>query len=221
MNIMSHSIRTAKQKTVVCATVFFVLASFSCMNSGTSVSTPDEIDALPADTEVIGARFLPVKHFPKLARFKQLTALTFHTGWGVGEAAVTDEGLRVISEIGFSDLDTIMLSHCNKITDEGLRYVVKIESLKWIGLSACPGITDAGISTLATATQLETVDLRGCPNITDVGLERMHAMTWLIGIRLDGCPNISDDAVAKLRIALSDCEVTKDDKAWEYANDTS
>lgn len=150
----------------------------------------------------------------KINQFVNLDYLDFDSGYAVEEAKLTDIGLKNLSQLNLPKLETIMLGHCNKITDEGMKYVAQIQTLKYLSLAACPRITDTGLTCLASSNSIETFDLRGCSGITDRGLGNLKGMPKIKEVLLGGCNNISQAGIEDLRRALPNSKIEKDDREW-------
>ena len=83
-----------------------------------------------------------------------------------------------------------MLSHCELITDEGIRHLgsggCATETLKVLELDNCPLITDAALEHLMACQSLERIELYDCQLITRAGIRRLRVcymsiydtMTW-------------------------------------------
>lgn len=150
----------------------------------------------------------------QLQHFDQLNYIDFYSGWGLGEAKLTDIGLKNLSQLNLPRLESLMLGYCNKITDEGLQYVATIKTLKYLNLSSCPGVTDGGLANLASSKSIATLDLRGCAGITNKGLGYLNQMKQLKEIMLGGCINISNEGIEALRRTLPNTKIEKDDREW-------
>lgn len=152
----------------------------------------------------------------QLERFENLYTLNFNDGWGAYEAKLTDVGLKNLSEMQLPKLGALTLSHCRKITDQGLKYVADIPTLKYVGLAASPQITNAGLFNLSQSNSIDTIDLRGCNKITDKGVLFLSIMPKLKQLKLGGCANITMNGIEELRKRLPKILIEKDDKAWAY-----
>ena len=152
----------------------------------------------------------------QLKQFPDLNHLDFFSGWKREQAKLTDIGLKNISELNLPKLEYLMLGYCNKISDDGMKYVARIQTLKHLNLAACPQITDAGLANLASSNSIETLDLRGCVGISDKGLSHLKGMTNFKEIWLGGCANITATGVDSLRRALPNKKIEKDDKEWAW-----
>jgi hypothetical protein len=179
-----------------------------------NVKSLEDIQKAKADATSIDARELPDADVPALGRFRQMTRLDFYAGYGVGDAAITDEGLRRLAALPLPKLTALSLGRCSHITDNGLAHVASIGTLKDLMLPGCPKITDDGLKYLVDAKELTFLDLRGCPGITDRGLEILAQKKDWDTILLSGCVHVSDQAVKKLEAKLPQAKIGNDDKLW-------
>jgi hypothetical protein len=177
------------------------------------VERPSDIQKRDSSLQSIHARSLSDDDLMQLRKFDNLNYLDFHSGWGLGDAKLSDIGLKNILDLKLPKLEWLMLGYCNKITDEGMKYVARIQTLKYLSLSACPQLTDAGLANLSTSSSIETIDLRGC-TASDNGLRYLTKMPKLREVSLGGCANISAAGVEELRRALPNGKIEKDDKEW-------
>jgi hypothetical protein len=94
---------------------------------------------------------------------------------------VDDTKLITIAN-GLPQLQSLNISHCGNITDEGIRALATgCPQLQSLNISHCGNITDEGIKALATGcTQLQSLDISGCVNITDTGIRALAT----------GCPQL-------------------------------
>ena len=77
--------------------------------------------------------------------------------------------LIVANSFGLS-LQSLNVSECDKINDNGLRYIVNgIPNLKKLDIHWCEYITDVGFAIITQLKYLQYLDISRC-NITDVGL---------------------------------------------------
>lgn len=162
----------------------------------------------------LDVRSLSDEEINQLRQFANLSNLDFHSGWGVQDAKISDAGLKNLSQMNLPKLERLMLGYCNKITDEGMKYVASIKTLKYLSIAACPRITDAGLANLATSSSIVTIDLRGCTGITDRGLGYLKTMPNIREISLGGCSNVSEAGIEELRQALPNSKIEKDEHEW-------
>ena len=117
---------------------------------------------------------------------------------------LTDNDLSYLTGV-----HTINLCGCNKITDQGLKYLAgkpaltsgKLKGVHTINLSQCNKITDQGlqylaidVSTLLTGGKLKgvhTIDLSWCNKITDQGLKYLAGKPALTSGKLKGVHTIN------------------------------
>jgi F-box/leucine-rich repeat protein 2/20 len=73
------------------------------------------------------------------------------------------------------------LSHCELITDEGIRHLgsspCATEQLQVLELDNCPLITDASLEHLMGCQSLERIELYDCQLITRQGIRRLKVGT--------------------------------------------
>ena len=180
----------------------------SCGKWPDPVNTAGQISRQDPDAKSIYARELPDSDIPALANLPQLTFIDFQAGWRACPVAkVTDRGLQLLSEINLRKLETISLSRCSRITDEGLKHLVHIKSLRNLYLAYNPQITDRGIQYLSAMDGLCCIDLEGCTQLTDNSLSFLAELPALGRIELSGCKGITPEATARFRESSPDCRV--------------
>jgi hypothetical protein len=87
---------------------------------------------------------------------------------------MTDEKmLRVFGGKRFSELRTLDLTLCSRITDVGMVVVGKCTNLQSLILGGC-NITDAGMVDVGKCTNLQSLNLNGCNRITDACKKAMR-----------------------------------------------
>ena len=176
------------------------------------VESKKDIESLPLNVTSIRARGLSDDDIPFLKRLQSLMHLYFDMGHAVKDANITDKGLSCLSELQLPILQVVMLGNCNKITDEGLKHIAKIKTLKQLSLRSCVGITDEGLRNLTGMSTLQTLDLRNCQNITDQGIMNLKEIKQLQRMLLGGCKNVSAAGVKKLQELMPNCSVEKNDE---------
>ncbi len=178
------------------------------------INSTSDLQKRDKSLKSLSVRSLSDDDLVQLKQFPALNYLDFFSGWGLGDAKLTDTGLKKISELNLPNLEWLMLGYCNKITDDGMKYIARIQTLKHLNLAACPQITDVGLASLTTSNSIETLDLRGCVGITDKGLRHLTRMAKIKEVWLGGCTNITANGVDALRRALPNKKIEKDDKEW-------
>ena len=176
------------------------------------VESKADIESLPLNVTSIRARGLSDDDIPVLKRLQSLMHIYFDDGWAVKDAKITDKGLSYLSELQLPLLQVVMLGNCNKITDEGLKYIATIKTVKQLSLRSCTGITDEGLRNLTGMPNLQTLDLRNCQNITDQGIMNLKGIKQLRRVLLGGCKNVSAEGVKKLQELMPNCSVEKNDE---------
>lgn len=156
---------------------------------------------------------------PALAERPDTRMLFFSDGYAVEEAKITDKGLLSLSHLPLKQLTILDLGYCKGISNAGLQYVKRMDSVTRLSLMACPGISDAGLPALREMKNLTQLDLRGCHGITDRGLDYIAGMPRLQWVQLGGCPNVSMAALKKLQSRLPHTKVEKNEREWIWLNE--
>lgn len=128
----------------------------------------------------------------KLAHFRNLTSLD------LSRCSVTCQGLSELPKIrelnlescvinnqqlaeltNLTNLTSLRLSWCNKITDQGLRAFSNLSKLNFLSLKGCEKISDNGLFALTNLTNLTHLDLEWNRKITDQGVIALTNLTNL------------------------------------------
>jgi Leucine-rich repeat (LRR) protein len=146
-----------------------------------------------------------------LAAMKNLSSLRLHG------ASITDDGVERL--IQFSHLATLHLSQ-TQVTDAGLERLAALKELQTLYIH--PHVTDAGLVYLAKCESLRVLGISD-NRITDAGLVHVGKLTGLTNLFLDNTP-ITDAGLAHLSdlkellfLGLQGTKVTKAgvSQAWE------
>lgn len=146
--------------------VMLALATSGCGRYPTPLYSARDIQRASVDTEQIVIGFLPVEDYQLLSRFHRLRDISFFTIDGTG---ANDEKLRVLSKVKFNNLQGITLLNCPRVTDDGIRYLSQIPSLRWLGLEGT-SITDESLEIMSKDMNLTGVNVANCSNVTLNGL---------------------------------------------------
>src|SRR5262249_4255356 len=85
----------------------------------------------------------------------------------------------------------VELAFNKKATDEGLKNLAELTSLRSLSLYWCGQITDAGMKHVKELTTLETLNL-GNTSVTDVGVAELKDLKNLKSLTLSGCIRMTD-----------------------------
>jgi chromosome segregation and condensation protein ScpB len=117
---------------------------------------------------------------------------------------VTDEALRHIR--GHATLQFLHVNgDASQVSDEGLRHVATLRSLRDLAVSHCRRITDAGLAALADLPALETLHLNATP-ITDASLPHLHKLKTLKSLNLTETA-VTPAAIDTLQDTLPWCRI--------------
>jgi len=109
---------------------------------------------------------------------------------------ITDDDLARLKSL--HRLELLSLDECS-ITDNGVREIAKVPTLRSLSLVACHGITDTSFIYIGRMRSLQYLDI--CwflPKITGRNIEHLSALPNLATLHLVDCPAMSDDAVEAL-----------------------
>jgi hypothetical protein len=84
----------------------------------------------------------------------------------------TDEKLKALADIRFTNLIYIDLNNCQLVTDKGIEALSQIQSLKQLQLEGT-AITDAACFQMATNMALTVVNVANCSGVTKAGLSSL------------------------------------------------
>ena len=89
---------------------------------------------------------LPLEDWHQIQKFGGLEH------FNIGEElapAITDEHIKILSQLKLPKLRQVSLAHCRNVTDNGIESLTNIPSIQGLRLIGT-GITDRGLRTLAT-----------------------------------------------------------------------
>ncbi|XP_013395196.1 F-box/LRR-repeat protein 14 [Lingula anatina] len=129
-------------------------------------------------------------------------------------------GLNPHTANGNLELEFLGLQDCQKLTDQALKHVsVGQMYLKSINLSFCASVTDAGLRFLAKMNSLRDVNLRSCDNVSDIGIGYLaEGGSRITGLDVSFCDRIGDQALTHIAqglfhlqsLSLNACNISDD-----------
>jgi len=149
--------------------LLFALVTNGCGTHPTPLTSARDIARASTDTEQIVIGFLPVGDYPLLSKFKRVKDVSYFTTDGTGG---NDEKLHALSKVRLENLKGVTLLNCPRVTDEGIRHLAQIPSLKWLGLEGT-SITDAALAIMANDMKLTGVNVANCLNLSVNGLLKL------------------------------------------------
>ena len=96
------------------------------------------------------------------------------------------------------NLQSLDLSYCYRITDDGLQHLAPFENLENLSLEGCFEINGFGLNYLTTLTKLRKLNLWLCEKITDRDLNFLAFFPELRCLNLGCCSRITDRALILL-----------------------
>ncbi|MEQ2170213.1 hypothetical protein GOODEAATRI_033085, partial [Goodea atripinnis] len=100
------------------------------------------------------------------------------TAYRCGLYYISKDGTLIQLSIHCPRLQVLSLSHCELITDDGIRHLgsgpCAHDRLEVIELDNCPLITDASLEHLKSCHSLDRIELYDCQQITRAGIKRLR-----------------------------------------------
>jgi hypothetical protein len=128
------------------------------------------------------------------------------------ESSLTDAGIKQLSS--WTNLSTLGLYGCNRITDAGLAQLAEMPALESIVFisegNATTTITDAGLVHVGKMNHLNGLFILGLP-ITDTGLDYLKGIDDLRVLRVYRT-QVTKRGIEELQRALPRCEIFSDVK---------
>jgi hypothetical protein len=120
---------------------------------------------------------LPIGDYPLLRKFTNVEDILLDSEEGT---FATNEKLKALSELGFTNLGGISILNGRLITDDGIIALSGIHSLKGLALEGT-AITDVSCEVMASRMHLAQLNVANCPGITPKGLQTLAASVSLQG----------------------------------------
>jgi len=159
------------------------------------VSTLQKID-LSFCNQITDASLITLAGLPAL-RFLNLN-------WCYG---VTDAGLSGLGQC--KSLESLSLWSCEEVTDGGVEALAVLPNLRVLELPEFSAITDRALLALSSkATSLESLRLDHLDGVSDEGLTSLGTLKGLRSLTVQSCPKVTAEAVAALRRALPECQIS-------------
>ena len=129
----------------------------------------------------------------QLTSMRSLKELTLDRGTMGRGVFITDAGLAELKQ--FRSLESIEL-HYARCTDEGLRHLSELGTLKRLVIPNCFGFTDAGLSHIAKLRNLQELNIRS-DGFTDAGMADIAELNDLKALAISS-DSITNAGLAKL-----------------------
>jgi len=112
---------------------------------------------------------LPLEDYALLSKFAGLRRIWLDSEEGT---FATDEKLKALAELNFTNLFYINLNNCRLVSDNGIQALSNIRSLKELPLEGT-AITDKACEVMTSRMSLTMIDIANCPGVTKMGLEKL------------------------------------------------
>jgi len=155
------------------------------------VTRRDVLRAKP-DADQIDIRLLPLQDYPLLSKFSQVKQIFYYNE---GEKGATDAKLKALASLNLTNVVFISLLGCRLVTDEGIRVLAGIRSLKSLQLEGT-AITDAACHIMLTNMHLSGVNsgvnVANCRGVTIKGITALANSDLMEGLDFS-TDNLSED----------------------------
>jgi hypothetical protein len=152
--------------------IIFATIVSSCIAAGPypePLSSSKEIRAAKPTLDSIDIWNLPLADYPLLSKFTGLKRIRLYSREGT---FATDEKLKALADVGFTNLIDVDLNNCRLVTDKGIDALSKIQSLKQLALEGTL-ITDTACFQMASNIALTGVNVANCSGVTKAGLSAL------------------------------------------------
>ncbi|CAH2063667.1 unnamed protein product [Thlaspi arvense] len=120
--------------------------------------------------------------------------------------SLTDKSMQLVAE-SYQDLESLNITRCVKITDDGLlRVLQKCSSLQTLNLYALSSFTDKAYKKISLLADLRFLDLCGAQNLSDEGLGHIAKCKKLESLNLTWCVRITDAGVITIANSCTSLE---------------
>ncbi|CAD7704060.1 unnamed protein product [Ostreobium quekettii] len=104
---------------------------------------------------------------------------------------ITNSGLERLSAL--TNLEELHLAHCRRISDQGvLVLTASLTNLTSIDLWGCVKITDSALEGITALRALRHIDLSQCHRVTDKGVPKLRKLPKLAHLNVSRCTKITD-----------------------------
>jgi hypothetical protein len=170
------------------------------------LSSTKEIAAAKSDVDDIDIRDLPLENYPLLAKFSRVKYIRLY---GIEGQLGTDDMMKALAARSFTNLTYINLVNNHHVTDEGIRALSTIPTLRMLVLDGT-SITDRGCSVLASEMRLTSLRVSDCAGVTPKGLKVLATSDSLKHLSFSAGCLTADDALALIDAmrGINWCEIT-------------
>ena len=161
------------------------IVTSGCGHYPSYLKSHSDIWATSARETHIEVSQLPLDQYPRLAKFHQIYEVDF-------EGGATDDKLKALAQIGFTNLAQVVLTDCPLVTDKGIEYLSTVSSIRGLGLRST-SITGRSVDTFARMSKLESVNIEGSAGVTLKGLVALAQSDTLTDISFSGAALTQED----------------------------
>ena len=180
--------------------LIMALTAVGCRGAMDDVKLPDGIRITSASKTHVHANIseLAIPDLPALTNIHALFTVYFD---GVG---ATDEKLKALTQLRFTNLACVVFTDCPLVTDKGIEALRKMSGMRKLNLLGAQA-TDASMDVLAGMERLQVVNLYRT-RITNTGLARLQGLKELTDVDLR-YTRVTSNGIESLRAALPNSKV--------------
>jgi hypothetical protein len=156
------------------------------------ISSKGDIAKAKGNERDITLLTLPLEDYRYLAKFVNVQHLTMSSD---GTYA-SDQMLKALAELGFTNLFDVCLLNCKRVTDSGISALTNLAALKMLQLEGT-SITDDVGEILGSKTNFTGVNVANCSKITFKGLKKIAAIPSLEEFGFSAA-NLQDEDVLQI-----------------------
>ena len=190
---------------IIICPMFLFSASANGAQYPKPLTSKSNIEAARQETDDIDIRNLPIEDYPLLSKFKNLKRINF---WNLEGLGASDAKLAILSRLGFTNVTYININNCLEVTDEGIRALAKISSLKELTAEGIV-ITDAGCEVIVSEMRLTLLRIANCPKITLKGLKALSKSDSIAHLQFSAGNFSTEDVLELINSfsAIAWCEI--------------
>jgi hypothetical protein len=158
---------------------------------------------------------LPIEDYPLLSKFTRVKKIRLYRVEG---ALVTDEHLKALAKLNFTNLFYVDLNNCRSVRDQGIEALAAIRGLKQLPLERT-AITDKGCEFMASKMVLTMILVAHCDRVTKAGLEALTKSKTLTYLRFSADKLTQDEILTLLDSFknLERCEIVDPQRRLDAA----
>jgi hypothetical protein len=196
-----------------------ILFAMGCRDYPERLSNKTDISRASSSAKAIDIWKLPIGDYPLLRKFTNVEDILLDSEEGT---FATDEKLKALSKLGFTNLLGISIFNGRLITDDGISALSGIHSLHGLALEGT-AITDVSCGLMASRMHLAQLNVANCQGITLNGLKTLAASVSLQGFEFSA-DKLTQEQVLNLIASfknVTSCVIVDPDSKLDIATITA